>query len=118
MIKSEILKAARALITSPDNWTQGSYARNAIGLTTLIASGEACRFCSLGAIERIMHISRDNLRRNRDVAAGDVRKCLVQAIYKYQGGVKSTIARFNDHHTHSEVLAVFDLAIDESLHNT
>lgn len=66
MKTSEILIKAKGLIKNPDNWIKGAIARNKDGITYENAlSPEACKFCSIGAIQRItgkVNFSEDALR--------------------------------------------------------
>lgn len=89
---SEHLKAAKALIDTPDKWTQGAYARNHQGYETRINSSDACQHCSYGAL-----------------AAKEAPHACFMLLYKE---MENNIIRFNDHHTHQEVMAMWDRAIE------
>jgi hypothetical protein len=43
---------AYELLSSPEKWTKGAYARDEEGVSISCKSPEAVQFCSLGAIER------------------------------------------------------------------
>ncbi len=95
----EILTEARSLITDPDNWTQGSYAKDAEGVAVSIWSNKATCWCALGALysfneDALLDIPADTLNTLRPHILS-------------QG-----IVTFNDNHTHEEVLAAFDKAIE------
>lgn len=87
-----VLKAARDLISKPENWCQEIAAAD--------ANGEACdfpkavQFCALGSIYKVCPEKFRRLSRYLD--------SLVPS---------DNIAGYNDTHTHAEVLAVFDKAI-------
>ena len=51
----EILTSARALIASPDNWTQYGMARTALNEFVEIDDSEACKFCAVGAVYKNGH---------------------------------------------------------------
>lgn len=96
----DILRAARALIDTPEKWTQKAYARDPSGFKVESNNPHAVCFCSLGAIKR----------ENQDeVVNYFVRSWL-------RGALPSdfeSILRYNDHPdtTHDDVLALFDRAI-------
>lgn len=90
-----ILKAARDLIAKPENWTQGTYARDARGNEIGVRSDIAVCFCSLGAISAVSG-NCDDAGMARDAIAALTRNGIVN---------------FNDTHTHSEVLDLFSKAI-------
>jgi hypothetical protein len=90
-----IILAAIALIENPEAWTQGASAQDSAGLPVPPESQQACRWCTLGAIDKVSydHNSwREATRRVRDVLRDD-------APY-------TSIGAFNDNHTHAEVLAL------------
>jgi hypothetical protein len=93
----QILQEARELISVPERWTQGSYARNAVGSFADSASDEAVCFCSAGALCRVGGAALDTIN-----AAG---RALSEAI----GG--GPFIDFNDRSSHPQVLARFDRAI-------
>lgn len=51
---SQILTEARALISTPNKWTTGVYARNAAGNETNLSYEHAVCFCAKGAIVRVI----------------------------------------------------------------
>lgn len=90
----ETLKAAKALISDPTKWTQGAYARDAEGTVTDPFASDAACWCS---VRSIVAVSREWFFASESL--------LEKAI---GGGV----IRFNDMHTHAEVMAAFDRAIE------
>jgi hypothetical protein len=92
MTPSEILTAARELISAPERWTQEAFARDAGGNSCSEKLERAVCFCSWGAFHRAGYsiIAEHFLRSEMDGMPG----------------------RFNDTHTHAEVLAAFDRAIE------
>lgn len=94
----KVLKAARELISDPARWTQFESARDEFGNPIPARDQKACSFCSVGAFSRVcMDFSFE------------VRDAAEEAFYEAIGS--SSIATFNDSHTHPEVLAAFDAAI-------
>lgn len=96
------LTAGRRLISDPGKWTVGAAARTATGL--YLSSGsdaDATCWCSYGAIQKV---------------AGDLVEAeviVLRAVVRaYAGDYSATIVTFNDSHSHKEVMAVWDLAID------
>lgn len=91
----EVLRAARALIDTPEKWTQGCYAKDAKGNGLPPEDEDAVCFCASGALRHV------------DV---DVDVCwpAFDALGLAVGG---NIIEFNDSHSHADVLAAFDRAI-------
>ncbi len=93
----EILKAARELIAQPEHWTTEGCARDKNGLTTDCLLPEAFSFCSFGAVYR--------------VTGGD-NALLDKAERVLDRHMNGNLVPFNDRHSHSEVLAAWDKAIE------
>ena len=93
MNKHEALKAARERIADPSSWTQGSAARDHKGVERAPDDDDATCWCAWGA-------------------------CWIAS--KHNGALEElgeamgtmSIGEFNDSHTHAEVLAAFDKAIE------
>ena len=97
-----VLRDARALISKPENWRQGAMAGcrfmgGDIRMSLPTTHPMANCWCAAGAIKRVS--ATDKEFGNAIVAL---------AFYAMPGGV----AAFNDTHTHAEVLAAFDKAIE------
>lgn len=90
MSAADNLRAAQALIDTPDKWTQGYYARDKDGAPVEATSRDAVCFCMLGACTR--------------AKADD------QYIY---GATKALVTLFNDDPktTHRKVMNLFKKAI-------
>ena len=84
-----------ALIENPKAWTQGVSARDSTGLPVPATNTEACRWCTLGAIDKVT-----NDRNSRAEAQRRIREVLREET------PYPSIAKFNDNHTHAEVLAL------------
>lgn len=84
----QILIAARALIEKPENWCKGEYQK-----------GDAC--CALGAIHRV---------KNENPCVFSDSGPEYSALCIAMDG--ASINYFNDIHTHAEVIAAFDKAIE------
>lgn len=97
MNTKEILIAARALIDTPEKHTQGVSARNAVGNPVDPKEKQAVCFCPLGAIDRVCYNNHDYFK-----------------AYTILRGVVGMVSKFNDTHTHAEVLAMFDEAISRT----
>jgi hypothetical protein len=90
-----IILAAAALIENPEAWTQNVPARNKKGASVDANSQQACSWCALGAVDKVSYDYNSWLeatRKVRDVLRGE--KPYI------------SIAKFNDNHTHAEVLAL------------
>lgn len=79
---SEVLRAARGRIDTPDKWCQGNY-----------ADGDG-RLCALGALM---------VDTNPPEA--------LRLLYRAADAAGSTVASINDTRTHADVLALYDAAI-------
>ena len=92
----DILKAARAKIAKPENWTQRAYQRDKNGNSLSVWDAQAATcWCARGAIWSI-----------------DPKGRLTDAFKALELSVPDqTVTVFNDTHTHAEVLAAFDSAI-------
>lgn len=97
MKTSEILIKAKEVITDPKNWTQGKFARNALGKTACPTDFDAVCFCSLGALKRIGKSSSFHLQLRLNEAVG------------------GSIVDYNDSHTHEQVMEVWDKAIAKAI---
>lgn len=107
---NETLVAARALIDSPEKWTTGALARNVEGQPSSFS--EATCFCSIGALRKIRS---DTARDNIDGMFSLFQEAVdVLTEVLYDRGLPRDIAFFNDSHTHAEVLALFDEAIEKT----
>lgn len=98
----EDLTRIKSLIEKPENWTQNYYAKDEYGMTIHSSSDAAVCFCTLGALHRVIPMgSRGHTNRRADVRE------LLESLMGDDG-----VAQFNDTHTHEEVIAVFDKAIE------
>jgi hypothetical protein len=103
---AEILKAARALISEPEHWTQETYARDKDGNKAHVQSPSAYCFCSSGAVRRAcIEQGEEN-----DEVAGEAVLYLSDMVDGMSDSFNNIVI-YNDNHTHAEVLAVFDKAI-------
>lgn len=98
MKASEILRAAKARISTPDRWTQGASARNAFGLHVTPFSEHATCYCGYGAIWSI---------KNHGVLRHESSETYLSL------SVGRHFPYYNDEpgRTHEEVMAAFDKAI-------
>lgn len=98
----ELLKAARAKIEKPENWTQGAFAKNAEGHNTFLGHDDYVNvtcWCAWGAVEEA---AGSGVRYSGDA---------MQALHCALPEGTEWVPDFNDSHTHEEVLALFDRAI-------
>ena len=95
---NKILVRSLELIES--GWTQGTYARDAVGIPVPSVSPEACSWCSAGAqFKAIWELSP---------GPGEATKAEVALLVAM--GVYDTA--YNDTHTKAEVVAAFKAAIE------
>lgn len=97
----EVLRKAKALIDTPEKWTQGAGSRSASGVIVSERRYGVC-FCALVAIQ---HVAYDHL----NTSAVESEYAFARAIDRTPSG----IAIWNDapERTHPEVMAAFDRAI-------
>ena len=101
MSAKDILVAAKALISKPENWTQEVCARDAFGMPVASNDGAAICWCSIGAINRVEHSGKDY---NHALTT-------LESLVPH-----GSIPSFNDFpdRKHEEILALFDRAIAEA----
>lgn len=96
----DILIKARELISDPERWTQGAYAKDSSGREVYDSDAAVC-WCGIGALRRVA--GYDYLSRSK--AIDFLHKTAREAGFDY-------FQDFNDSSTHAEVLAAFDRAIE------
>jgi hypothetical protein len=96
----EILVAARALISDPENWVQRAY--------VLPARDGGQKYCAVGAVYTAASLAGN---KEETIVCGEIlRQCLPYLPIPSWDTI-SCISEFNDWHTHAQVLALFDYAI-------
>lgn len=98
MTLKENLIRAKALITDPEKWTQGAYARDANGCIVPPDDPSAVCYCSIGAIGAL-GLPCNELENTID--------------YLYVS-IGKPISDFNDGDTHADVMAAWDKAIEKA----
>lgn len=102
MTTLEILRAARALIAQPGRWCQGHMALTASGYSVMPEHEDACKFCTFGAIRRVVVGPTVMARRAVDELSVEARRML---------GAASYAVHLNDTTDLPTVLAMFDATI-------
>lgn len=97
---ADTLRDARALIDTPEKWTQRTIARDADGRTVPAVSSEAVCFCAEGAL----------VRASNDSGWTTLARVMLRAVLPDDLPVHV----WNDarERTHADVLAAFDRAIE------
>ena len=101
---ADVLRRARELIATPEQWTQGVAARDDGGASVAYMDPEACKFCMLGAVWRA----------GADAGIGALTEGVgARAEATLRASVRGHLADFNDHpkRRHATVLKAFDRAI-------
>lgn len=100
------LKAAKALISDEKFWlNNGLYSESADNTSSLDPwDSDACKFCSIGALARVVGITTETELHELHTASK-----IVGYIDKSVGSSKT--AHYNDTHTHQEVMLAWDAAI-------
>lgn len=99
----ETLTKARELIADPDHWTKGVLARDDLDITTSTTSENACKWCSVGAVDAVCG---DDYDAYYD-AVGKLNFQAVKRGYDF-------VAELNDSTNHATVLEMFDDAIKDA----
>lgn len=94
----KVLEKARAIIAEPRHWCRGTYARNVLGGRVSATSCWATRWCATGAIRRAAE-------------RADCPRSVPRIKWTIEETINVRLETYNDRHTHSEVLALFDRAI-------
>lgn len=107
----EQLKAVRELLTPPENWTQGSNARDKSGEPVYATAKEATCWCLWGAWEKVQR-SPVTLEAMMSESGKDFayRDRLLDAAAKLGLSNVHTVSDVNDFHPHETVLKVLTLA--------
>lgn len=105
----EFLTQTRDLISDPKNWTQNTFARNKYGDPVPFFYKSAVCFCSIGALKRVCNYEIMNDFEYFYNHSYDLLNKIVVEITK---DPSQTIGHYNDSHTHNEVIAVFNKAIN------
>lgn len=103
----ETLTKVRELLSDPDRWCQGLRARNKDGLPVEPDGRTAVSWCLSGAIQRVSatsYLGFDAISAIDEIF--DARSVLDEIIYV-------SLEEYNDTHTHTEVLALLDEAIEK-----
>lgn len=98
----ELLIEARKLIVSPEHWTQNVLARDESGRSSTCTSDNAVRWCSLGALGKVLGADFDYKRE-------DLCDCAIAELDKAAHPWR--IYEFNDISHHTSVLRVWGRAI-------
>ena len=99
MTTVEMLKAARAKIADAEHWTKFANARDVHDECVSPTSQEAVSWCSLGVLVALATISTES--RSKDISF-------------LHAHMNPSLVKFNDTHTHAEVLAAWDAAIADA----
>lgn len=103
-----LLRAGREIISDPAKWTQGWYFKSKDGFELHSDDREAFScFCSVGAL--IFAANEDYAKLESPIVQQARRKLDYEA--KRIDGGRSNAIRFNDNHTHAEVLNLWDKVI-------
>lgn len=106
MTPIELAKKARDLIADPKHWTKNAFAKDRLGFAVETESAKAVRFCSIGAVSRATF----ELDSRYSYPNIDIVKTVKDALHDNMG---NAVIKFNDNHTHEEVLAAWDRAIEQ-----
>ncbi len=98
MTTLEALKAARELISDPAKWTQGVLARDGEGAAVSPRSAEAVCWCAAGSLHKVL--------------PARTKPESFDAIYSSLEAISPNPVFYNDTHTHAEVMAMVDRAIE------
>lgn len=109
-VAKDMLRKARALIATPDKWTQGAFARNANGYRVDEKNAlDVVSRCASGAIKAAC-------RSHHDAGGVLAAVSLKEVVMKHAATNRKIMSVWNDEpeRTHAEVLQAFDRAIENS----
>jgi len=106
----EILQKAQELIRDPEHWTQGAYARTAKDREVGFLEQPACKFCSIGAVAKVIGDKSYDDYGNSDLWLR-VSRAASWLDVAAQEAAFSIAKKLNDNGTHEDVMAMFDRAI-------
>ena len=105
-IAKDIITDERQVILKPDNWVQNALATDKDGCAGVdVNDDDAFCFCSIGAMMRTL----ENKPLRNSVAFNEGYNLAINILNKV---MNNCIPDFNDTHTHEEVIAKFDEAIN------
>jgi hypothetical protein len=108
----EILKMGKQILTPEDHWTQGSLAlSDDLFVETQPHSPDAVCWCLVGAIQKAGYVI-DDTPSNMATCTALMLLDDLSGIPHTKAGENRRCAEFNDTHTHGEVLALIDKAIE------
>jgi hypothetical protein len=112
---SQFLREAKNLIDTPEKWVQGVLAAGRDSQQVQPSSKFACRFCSIGAVDRALFDLIDHSV-PKHVIGVRAKIFLMKATRQIIGAVAgsgdiSLVSKFNDSQSHAEVMRLWDLAI-------
>lgn len=100
---SELLRAAKAVISNPRHFTTGVLARDTDGHSVMPDNEKAVCFCSVGALSKVTPPTRE---------AGELNdQAFIYLIKVVKPLNYIGVADYSDSHTHAEVMAMWDAAI-------
>lgn len=110
-LRSAVLEKGKALIATPETWTQGSFARDSQGMPVNVTDRGACQFCLLGAVDRAICIEYAMFYGLFADCVGVLASAL--PAHRVIDDPTDDCVAFNDNgfRLHDEVLALFDRAI-------
>lgn len=103
----DVLKSAKALISDPERWTQGVYARDRKGRSVLGWDESAACWCALGAVTSIKYHPNHPLNIDYFIGIAIARLNAAAQDKNYFG-----CAALNDGSDHTTVMDMFDRAIE------
>lgn len=101
----QALTKARDLISNPDRWTTGHYARDDKGNGCDTLDERATCFCAVGALA---HVNRQDLGFDTDMPGLEVLQQAADDLFE------ASPPAVNDHRGHDAILRVFDHAIEQA----
>ena len=103
----QLLTEGRELISDPKRWTTGEFARDEHERAVFVYDPKAVCWCSVGAIHKVEGPPTPSSGENTWPA--------LRALHA--ATACRNIAKYNDTHSHAEVLAIWDKAIEQEKAN-
>ncbi len=103
----DVLLGVKELLSDPNKWTQGAAAVDNEGGSVYPTDRSACQFCLIGGVSRVLGQGPFS---EKSTLHAEVCEVLRSACREIAGNAYLT--RYNDSHTHAEVMGLLDKAIE------
>lgn len=107
-IIKDALQDIADLLEDEESWTKGTFARNSADMTCSVDDADAQCWCVMGALMRTALKRNLSTQQCRDVVS------FLQVACRANGGLPFGVAKYNDVHTHDEVMTMLNYAVEHT----